>query len=172
MVWLARMMDYLHEWADVASVLGLVASLVGFTITIVAVFKSKSAADQAQKAAAETRQKIATQAAIVDLNRIVADVEELKPLHRAGAWEVLPSRYVSLRRQLLALKVSYPNLSRPQRASIQGVIQQFKSIEEIVETALASKTPPPDVPALNKIAAEQGDKLNAILVFVQQSIGA
>jgi hypothetical protein len=116
------MLDFVHQWADFASVLGFRTSLVGFTITIVAVLKSKSAAHQAAKAAAETRQKIATQAAIVDLNRIMADVEELKRLHRAGAWEVLPSRYASLRRQLLALKLSYLNLSKTRRASIQGVI--------------------------------------------------
>jgi hypothetical protein len=165
-------MDFVHEWADLASVLGLLATLVGFTITIIAVFKSKTAAELAQMAASETRQKLATQVAVVDLNRIMADVEDLKPLHRAGAWEVLPARYASLRRQLLALKLSYPFLSKSQRSSVQGIIQQFNDIEEIVEASLSSKTLPPDVPALNKIAAAQGDKLNAILVVVQQSIGA
>src|ERR1017187_1988289 len=84
-------MDFVHEWADLASVLGLVATLAGFTITIIVVFKSKSAAEQAKMAASDTRQKLATQVAVVDLNRIMADVEELKPLHRAGAWEVLPA---------------------------------------------------------------------------------
>lgn len=165
-------MEAVHRWADLASVLGLLASLVGFTITIIAVLKSKSAAEQARNAASETRQKLATQAAVVDLSRIIADVEHLKPLHRIGAWELLPSRYVSLRRQLLTVKHLYPTLSRSQRSSIQGIIQQFSNIEEIVEASLASKTLPPDVLALNKIAAEQGDKLNAILVAVQQTIGA
>jgi hypothetical protein len=73
---------------------------------------------------------------------------------------------------LLAFKATYPSLSRSQRSLVQGIIQQFNNIEEIVEAALASKGLPPDVPALNKVAAEQGDKLNAILVAVQQTIGA
>jgi hypothetical protein len=163
--------DAIHEWADLASILGLFASLIGFCITIVGVFKLKNAAVAASQAVSEVRKKLTAQTAVFDLNRIMADVEELKPLHRLGVWEVLPARYAAVRKQLLALKLTYPGLSKAQKSSIQGVIQQFATIEGIVENALAGGTLPADVPVLNKIAAEQGDKLNAILITVQTTIG-
>ncbi len=147
-------MQYVHQWADLASILGVLLSLIGFAVTITAVYKSKSAAEQANRASTDVRQKLAIQSAVVDLNRILADIEELKPLHRAEAWELLPPRYASLRRQLLTLKSTFTPLSKAQSASIQGTIQQFRTIEQIVESALQEGGSPPDIPALNKIAAE------------------
>jgi hypothetical protein len=62
-------------------------------------------------------------------------------------------------------------LTRAQKSSITGVIDQFKDIEEIVERAIASPSNAPnDVAALNKLAAEQSDKLTEVLVAVQQEM--
>jgi hypothetical protein len=163
---------FIDYWANTASVLGVFISIVGFIATIAAALKSKSAADQAKQEVTEVRRKLGIQSAVFDLNRIMNDIEELKPLHRAGAWDVLPTRYVSLRRQLLEIKMTFPGLSKVQRASIQGTIQQFSSIEQIVESAIHAKESPPDIPTLNRIAAEQADKLTEILVAVQKTIGA
>ena len=156
-----------NKLADLASVLGLIVTTAGFIITIIMLRRSKRAAEQTRTAVAEVRQRLAIRAAILDLNRVISDVEELKPLHRAAAWEVLPGRYSSLRRQLLAVKGLYPKLSKAQKTTIQGVIQQFSGIEQIVETALAANESPPDIVGLNRIAAEQGDKLNAVLIAIQ-----
>ena len=102
----------------------------------------------------------------------MSDVEEIKILHRAGAWDAMPTRYASIRKRLFSIKGNTPSLTRAQRASLQGAIEQFENIEEIVEAALAAKEPPKDVAALNKLAAEQSDRLTIILVAVQKSIGA
>ena len=164
-------MEFFRAWADPASVLGFLVSLVGFLITIVIVLRSKSAAEKTGAAVAEVRQKLALQTAVFDLNRVLADVDELKALHRASAWEVLPPRYSSLRRQLAAFRGTYPDLTRKQKATIQGIISQFSEVESIVEKALATRQAPADPPSLNRIAAEQGDKLNDIVIAVQQAIG-
>lgn len=152
-------------WADYASVLGVVVSVTGFAITIASVMRSK-------RAVSDVRNRLALQSVVTDLNRVVADVEDLKQLHRYGAWAIMPARYTAVRRQLQAVKVDYPNLSKAQRSVIQGIIQQFTTIEQLVEASLARKEPPGDPAALNGIVAEQSDKLNAILVFVQRDIGA
>jgi hypothetical protein len=99
-------------------------------------------------------------------------VDDLKTFHRSGAWNALPSRYDPVRRQLLAVKTNYPNLSKSQHSTIQGIIRQFASIGQVVEEALASNKAPDDIASLNNIVTEQGDKLNVILVAVQRNIGA
>ncbi|MGA2588416.1 MAG: hypothetical protein ABSH32_00740 [Bryobacteraceae bacterium] len=164
-------MEFFREWADPASVLGFLVSLIGFFITIVVVLRSKSAAERTGQAVAEVRQKLMRQTAVFDLNRVLADVDELKALHRASVWELLPARYSSLRRQLAGFRGTYPDLTRRQKATIQGIISQFSEIESIVEKSLATKQAPPDPPSLNRIAAEQSDKLNDIVIAVQQTIG-
>jgi hypothetical protein len=163
--------QFADHWAGFASIAGVLISIVGFALTLIGVAKSRNAALSAKNAVAEVRQKLAVEASVVDLARVIAEVEELKVFHRANLWDALPSRYTSIRRNLLAIKGTHPNLTRGQKADIQGVIGQFVSIEQIVEAALAAKQNPPDAPTLNKIAAEQGDKINAILVSVQQAIG-
>jgi hypothetical protein len=72
----------------------------------------------------------------------------------------------------VAVKGNTPVLSRGHRASIQGCVEQFKVIAEIVEVALAAKETPKDVAALNKLATEQSDKLTTVLIAVQQAIGS
>jgi hypothetical protein len=156
-------MGFFHQWADPASVLGFLASLVGFAITISVGLRSKKAAEKASEAVAGVREKLALQTA--------ADMDELKALHRASVWEILPARYSSLRRQLATFKGTYPHLTENQKTDIQSIILQFKGIEEKVERSLAAKRVPPDAPSLNRIIVKEGDKLNEIVIAVQQTIG-
>lgn len=119
----------------------------------------------------DVRQRLSVQGAVVDLSRVLLDIDELKLLHRTSAWPALPSRYAALRRQLLAIKAFYPSLPPKQKSALQSIIQQFSDIEQIVEQALGEGRQPPDSAELNRIAADQGDKLSAILITVQRAIG-
>lgn len=163
----------LHDgnWGDAASVLGVAISIIGFAFTIIGLARSKSASKQVEKAVGAVRHQISLQGAAVDLPALMSEIDEIKTLHRLGAWDAMPMRYSAIRRRLFSLK-TLPNLTTEQLSSIQGVIQQFGEIEGIVEVALAKKKPPKDVAALNKVASEQSDRLTAILVAVQQEIGA
>lgn len=162
--------SFVHQWADLSSVLGLLVSLVGFAITIIGVRKSRGAALAAKAAAQEVRQRMSMTGAVSDLNRVVNELHEIRLLHRAGAWEVLLLRYSSIRRQLISIKGSHPELSEQQKATIQGVIGQFAIIEDIVEVAVANRQAPSGIPELNRTAAVQADKLNAILVAIEQKL--
>jgi len=55
--------------------------------------------------------------------------------------------------------------------AVAEVRQKLSEIESIVEKALATREAPTAPPSLNRIAAEQGDKLNDIVIAVQQTIG-
>lgn len=166
------LLKWLHE-ANVdagASVLGVLISVIGFIITIIQVVRSKTAAERASTAASEVRDKLTWQTMAADLSTLMVDIEEIKQAHRSGAWDIMPIKYSSVRRKLFAVKANTPSLTKTQKATIQGIIEQFKDIEEIVETAIAEKKSPTDVAGLNKVASAQGDKLTEVLVAVQQEI--
>jgi hypothetical protein len=162
------LLQAIHDgnWGDLASVLGVLISVVGFAITIIGVTRSKTAAKLTAEAVADVREKLSLQGAAVDLTTLTSDIEEIKLLQRFGYWDAMPIRYAAVRKKLFALKGIGPTLTRSQKSSIQGVIEQLRGIEEIVESALLSKRPPSDVAALNKLASKQGDKLTAVLVAV------
>ncbi len=101
---------------------------------------------------------------------LMTDIEEMKQLHRLGYWTVMPVRYAAVRRKLFAVRASCPTLTKTQKSSILGIIEQFKDIERIVEQAIASSQPPADVAGLNRLAAEQVDNLTEVLVAVQQEM--
>jgi hypothetical protein len=168
-----ELLRWLHEsnWDAGASVFGVAITIVGFAVTLFQVARSKSAAEGAEEAAADVRKHLALQTVAADLASLMSDIEEMKQLHRDGYWALMPVRYSAVRRKLLGVKASCPTLTRTQRSSITGVIDQFKDIEEIVERAIASpRKAPTDVAALNKLAAEQSDKLTEVLVAVQQEM--
>ena len=141
-------------------------------MTAVQIALAKSAARLIAERVADVRLKISQQGLSIDLVALMSDIEEIKALHRIGAWDAMPSRYTSIRRRLVSLKANSQNLTKSQKSSIQGVIGQFRDIEEIVETALASRQVPQDVANLNRIASAQSDKLTAVLTAVQQQSGA
>ena len=82
----------------------------------------------------------------------------------------MPIRYAAVRKKLIAVRASCPNLTRTQKSSILGIIEQFKDIERLVEEAIAKDQSPNDVAAINKLASEQADKLSEVLVAVQQEL--
>jgi hypothetical protein len=173
MLWI---FSFIHGAADYASVFGLATSLLGFAITITVAVRSKSVAERVGGAVADVRSKLALQASVVDLHRIIAEIDDLKFIHRAGAWEVLPSRYSAVRKQILSLKARDRRLSRAHKSALQSVVQKLSAIEADVERSLAGKlagnAAKMDPAALNHVIAVQSDKLSTILNDVQRNIGA
>ena len=163
-----------HErnWGDFASILGVIISLVGFAVTIAGLARSKSAAQKTAAAVTDLRQKLALQNVALDLATLISDIEEIKLLHRYGAWDAMPMRYSAVRKKLFSVKSGTSVLTKPQKSSIQNALQQFKSIAELVERFSAEKLNPPDVSSLNKLVTEQSDKLMTVLVGLQKEIGA
>lgn len=168
-------MDWLvgriHAWADYASVSGVVISLIGFGGTIFGLLRTRAASKQVETAVSSLRETLSAKSAADELTRVIHDIEELRHLHRVAAWDILPPRYAYIRRSVLAIKQKYSAMTRNQKSALQIVAQQFSSIEEIVELSLSARQPPDDVPGLNRIVSEQGDKLSAILTTLRDKIG-
>lgn len=162
MNWLYNLLDQYHA-GDIASVLGLFVSLVGFLVTIYGVWRSKRSAQRAEAAARRATEAIASMHSITDLASVLAALEEVKRLHRTSAWTLLPDRYGSLRGKLVALRTSRPRLSEDQNATLQGAIQHLANLEATVDRALAASKTPSNVPRLTSIVSDQIDKLTELL---------
>lgn len=160
-----------EHWGDIASVAGVIISLVGFLITIIGVMRSKKAAQRAEEAVREVKKTILRADTMVELSTAVAIMEEIKRLHRiTTAWEVLLDRYSILKRLLVTIRSSYTHLSEDHKTSLQNAIQHLSGIERKVERALALKSPPPNVAAINDVISSQIDNVSEVLAVIRREM--
>jgi hypothetical protein len=150
-----------------------VASIVGVVIGVPSlwqIFRTKRVADEVNRRVAGVESKIAKLGAVDALTVAVAEVDEMKHLHRLGVWTILPARYSAIRRRLISLKVENASLSRYD-SSLQSMIQQFSNLEHRIEAAIAAGQSPKDVAALNRVLSRQADKLNEMCSSVRKAMG-
>lgn len=123
---------------DLASMAGLLVSVVGFALTIWGVMRSKGAAERAEQAAAETRQTIRLLDTVVDFTTAIGALEEIKRLHRTANWPLLPERYTTIRRLLVTLRTTNPHMTSNQRNVVQSALANLIVIENLVEKGLVN----------------------------------
>src|SRR5262249_43929257 len=131
--------------------------------TVLTVSRSRTAAQRAADAAENARNEIFRSNTMIELAAAKTTMEEIKRLHRAGAWRILPDRYAALRNALTSIRIAKPDLGLEQKAAIQGAIEQFRTIENKVERALALDQDPANVHKLNEIVSLQIDNITEIL---------
>jgi len=146
---------------DLSGVAGILISVVGFAVTLWGVFKSKRAAQAAEEAARSTRDRMRLLDTAVDFSTAIATLEEIKRLHRTGQWSLLPDRYAELRKRLVIVRSTNPNLPDAHRAVLQSAITNLSELETLVEH---SSKPTALKPAkFNAILSRDADDLVAIL---------
>lgn len=157
------------QWADLASVAGLVVSLVGFGVTIVGVWRSKDAAKRAEDAALQMREALLRTDTIADVSATLAIMEEVKRLQRVQAWTVLPDRYATIRRKLISVRADNPRFLESHRQTLLSAIQHCSTTEQRIEKYLANTTStPPGVAKLNELISMQIDRLEEVLTYLRR----
>jgi ribosomal protein S13 len=156
------------NWGDLASVAGIGLTLVGFTLTLVGVVRAKKAAELAKTAAVEVKTSLLLVDTVADLASALAMMEEIKRLHRAAAWPVLPDRYSILRRLLIRIKSSNHLVDAESQRSIQLAIEQLMTVEQRVDTALARGDTPSNPAKLNQVVSAQIDSVEVVLRNLQR----
>jgi hypothetical protein len=149
--------------ADVATLVGLGVTIVGFVVTIINVLKSKSAAERAERAAQEARSNLLRVDSIALISSIIAGLEDVKRLHRSGSWQGMPERYGVQRRMLISVRAGNLTLRDAQKTTLQSAIQQLSAMEKQIEEHLANPGNAPDIANLNGIISKQADKLTQLL---------
>ena len=171
MPWIAELLNVVERYhlGDIASVLGLLITIGGFTLALWRIRKSQSASEQALEAAEGVREQILQMNAIQGVNVAIRTLEDIRRLHRLKAWPVLPDRYTSLKQELISIRGRTPSLTESQRSEIQGAIQQLSTIERQVESTMAGADEP-DIDRINDIISRQIDRLAQVLVELQNEI--
>lgn len=155
---------------NIASVFGVIISLIGFAWTIVGVWKSKNAAQAAEEAVKLVREDVHRISVVTELSKAISTMGEIKRLHRQKAWNILPDRYSVVRGALINIKTVSQDLSSQHEAFLQSSIVHFSDMENLVETNLKKKDQL-DIPRLNRIVTKQADNLREILAQIEKDIG-
>jgi hypothetical protein len=151
-----------YDIGDLASVAGVIISLVGFVATIVGVVRSRQAAEQARAAAESARDRIRLFDTVQDFASAISTLEDLKRAHRSKQWEGLPDRYAGIRKLLINLRTSSPNLTEKQKTAIQRTLQNLRVLEQSAEEGLVDGAIA-DTVRFNAKLSDDIDELVAIL---------
>jgi len=157
----------LARWGNVASIIGVFLTSIGFIITIWNVVRSRKAAEQAENAAREATRALVRFDTIEALSAAIAILEEIKRLHRVGAWTIVPDRYTSLRTLLSRILTASPESTQRHKTAMMSLIGQLIEMEKSADRALAANTQPKNLAVLNETLSKYGDELGTALVEIR-----
>ena len=124
--------------------------LLGLGITIRQVLKSRTTAEEVQRAVQEVQSRLSLRSSVSDLARLVGHLDELQQLQAVGAWQILPQRYAAIRRELITIKRSDAVLTKKDKSVVQGIITEFSKLEDLVVAANQHHRLPDDPAALHR----------------------
>ncbi len=167
-----KIVNFLIEFnlGILSSVIGLLFVIIGFFVTVINVLRSKKASEKAEEAAVQVMDNMRKFDTITEFSSAISAMDEIKRLHRQKAWDILPDRYSFLRKSLISIKTTNPNMLKEYQSALQTAITNFSSIEDQVEKANLQKKSPPDIAKLNKVVSKQIDKLHQILTEIKNQI--
>lgn len=149
---------------DISSFLGVLIVIVGFWITIKNVSRAKQISQK-------VREDIAKVNTIEEFSAALMTMNEIKTLNREGNYSILPDKCSALRKSLISIRKTTPNLSEIHKESLQSAILHFADIEKKIERYLANNAMPIDVPRINQLISKQVDNLNEMLIEIKSMIG-
>lgn len=151
-----------YRLGDIASLLGLLITILGFALALWRIWKLQDASDA-------VRDQLLVMNAFQGLSAAIKTLEDIRRLHRLKAWSVLPDRYTLLRKELITIIGRTPSLADEQRTSIQVAIQQLLIMERQVERTIAGAAEP-EVNRMNDVISKQLDRLAVLVVELQNEI--
>jgi hypothetical protein len=143
-------------------------SVLGFTVTIWGVLRSKKAAEAAATSANQTQERLRNLDTVMDFSSAITIMEEIKRHHRGNNWHILPDRYSTLRGKLISIKSDNAVLEK-HKTAIQNAISQFSDMERNVEKSLQDSSQL-KIAKLNDIVSVQIDSLNEVLSEIKSQV--
>lgn len=160
----------MDTYGNIASIIGLLIALLGFSLTLYNVHKARWTAQKAYDTALEVKEDFNRIDTITQLSSAIAIMDEIKRLHRQKAWEILLDRYSSLRKKLITIKKTFPELSEDYEKKITNAIIHFSTIENYVDKAVCGQSEPENIHRTNKIVTKQIDIIHEILEDIKRDI--
>lgn len=150
--------------SDILGIISIAITLIGFGITISSVTKARKISNQ-------IRNDLKRVCSVSDFASALSCMTEIKNLHRSESWLILPDKYASLRRLLIIIRETNPDISIDSRTTIQSAITLLRGLEDDIEKLNHKETPLVDVPKFNRLISKQMDSLYPILVEMQNKVG-
>lgn len=122
--------EHLSEYLSLG---GIVLSLIGFSATLVAVFRAKSTAEAARLAADQARGQVRKLDLISEMATVLRLAEELKRLHRSNAYDILPDRYSDLRLKVMVIRESKLFTDQEDQSLLQDVVVRLSALEQALD---------------------------------------
>jgi hypothetical protein len=152
-----------HRWIELYDPVGLVLTLAGFGFILYGVYTSRTAAQEAERAAKQARSEIFKLDTVTQLTEALFALEEIKRLHRDSAWSLLPERYNKLRTALIVVRSGRSDMLEQQKAILQKAIQDLKAMEEKIDRTLEAGSDSPSVAKLNRVISSNIDNIQELL---------
>ena len=135
-------MDFLSDhWGGLASVIGVVVSVIGLAWAIIEASRARSAAQSAEQIAEEVKleafENTKRHLLMVDIERAIDLIQRLKLLHIIGRWDAALEQYQALRRLITSIVPRCPELET-------GLISRLSAARFVIrdmENAVASPRP-------------------------------
>jgi uncharacterized membrane protein YgaE (UPF0421/DUF939 family) len=147
---------------------GFIVSVVGFSIALVQIRRSRKAAEAAEQAVIETRGTLARNLTINDLARASQQLQQMKDLHLERQWRRALDRYYDIRVMLSNVRSQYPNLTERQESTLQMAIQHLETLESDVREAVRNQRDPDnlEIHDLVLLSLDYPDGQNERLVLI------
>lgn len=162
----------LSDYGSIASIAGALIGVVGFSLTLMNVARTRSAAARAENSAQQVLRRVQLYDLLSDITQAISLVEELKRIHRLQDWKVTLERYAELKKVLIAIRDTSVDLTEEQQSQLQGAITNLSDIEDQVERALEKGTSVKQVHRINGIMTKQAENLYELLIQIRAKEGS
>lgn len=163
--------DWLRRYGigEIAGAFGFIATVIGFAVTLINVFRTRKAAEAAAIAASDAREHMHRFQTTVTLAQVIAGLDELKPLHRERKWDIAATRYGQLKRELINIRQRLP-VSAGRLERVQSSIVLLSALEREVDGALQAGVEPTDMATMNQRISEQVEHLHVLLLDLERPV--
>lgn len=145
--------------AGVVGALGLLATLIGFVVTIKQVTLTKSAAEAARSAVRDVQERLDRFDVTSECTSAIQALREIERLHRLKLHLLLPDRYNDVRKALVMINAVNSAAVIEYRTQLQDAITQLATLRERGERILTDDSQTFDVVKSNRIVSKIVDSL-------------
>lgn len=153
-----------------ASVFGLLLTILGFVITIYYVMKSRKSSQEAAEKAQRIGDMIFKVDKLAEIEKTLSLVEDIKRMNTTREILVYPQCYSTARKSLINFRASFSEMSDSDKSTIQEFITSLSRCEGLVDKAKIDAVTP-DFAKINKQLNANIDSMNALLATLRLSIG-
>ena len=131
----------LSEIGSIASVVGVLVSLLGLGFALLQLRKLRGETRAASEASEETRRLLRRDLAGTDLTRLSERIQRLIEIHRTGNIERSLDHYREIVGLLQDIRQQHPHLSDEHRLKIQGALATLGTMQSELEACEGNPTP-------------------------------